>query len=110
MTNRAHYGKTKTTLYYYALRNKIVSCGKSNCSKYKKALGYKKPNKPKILPKKEVRANRIFEWLHVEITLVPTLKDEMQKVAFIKDNFSKAILHYTSVSEKVESKFISKLF
>ena len=110
VTNPEHFGKTKTTLYYYALRNKIVSCGKSTFSKYTKALGYQKPKKPKIPVKKGVRANRIFEWLHVDITLVPTLEDGMQKVAFVKDNFSKAILHYASVSEKADSKFITKLF
>ena len=87
-----------------------MSCAKSTFSKYAKALGYQKPKKPKIPIKKGVRANRIFEWLHVDITLVPTLEDGMQKVAFVKDNFSKAILHYASVSEKADSKFITKLF
>lgn len=110
VTNPEHYGKTKTTLYYFALRSKLVSCAKSTFSKYAKALGYQKPKKLKIPIKKGVRANRIFEWLHVDITLVPTLEDGMQKVAFVKDNFSKAILHYESVSEKADSKFITKLF
>lgn len=41
---------------------------------------------------------------------MPTLEDGMQKIAFVKDNFSKAILHYASVSEKADSKFITKLF
>lgn len=105
-----HFGKTKVTLYYHALRNELVSCAKSTFSKYAKALGYKKPKKPKIPPREGVRATRIFEWLHVDITLVPTLEEGMQKVAFVKDNFSKAILHYASVSEKANSKFITKLF
>ncbi len=105
-----HFGKTKVTLYYHALRNDLVSCAKSTFSKYAKALGYKKPKKPKIPPRKGVRASRIFEWLHVDITLVPTLEEGMQKVAFVKDNFSKAILHYASVSEKADSRFITKLF
>lgn len=72
-----HFGKTKVTLYYYALRNGLVSCAKSTFSKYAKALGYQKPKKPKIPPRKGVSANRVFEWLHVDITLVPTLKDGM---------------------------------
>lgn len=105
-----HFGKTKVTLYYHALRNELVSCGKSTFSKYAKALGYKKPKKPKIPPRKGVMASRIFEWLHVDITLVPTLENGMQKVAFIKDNYSKAILHWDSVSEKADSTFITKLF
>ncbi len=105
-----HFGKTKVTLYYHALRNELVSCGKSTFSKYAKALGYKKPKKPKIPPRIGVRASRVFEWLHVDITLVPTLEGGMQKVAFVKDNFSKAILHWASVSEKADSRFITKLF
>jgi len=110
VTNAEHYGKTKTTLYYFAMRNKLVFCAKSTFSKYASVLGYQQPKKPKLLAKKGVRADRIFEWLHVDITLVPTLEEGMQKVAFIKDNFSKAILHYGSVSEKADSKFITKLF
>ncbi len=105
-----HFGKTKVTLYYHALRNELVSCAKSTFSKYAKALGYKKPNKPKIPLRKGLRATRVFEWLHVDITLVPTIEEGMQKVAFVKDNFSKAILHWSSVSEKADSKFITKLF
>ncbi|WP_299101952.1 hypothetical protein [uncultured Winogradskyella sp.] len=105
-----HFGKTKVTLYYHALRNELVSCGKSTFSKYAKALGYRKSKKTKIPPRKGLRATRVFEWLHVDITLVPTLEDGMQKVAFVKDNFSKAILHYASVSKKADSKFITKLF
>ncbi len=105
-----HFGKTKVTLYYHALRNELVSCAKSTFSKYAKALGFKKPNKPKIPPRIGLRATRIFEWLHVDITLVPTLEGGMQKVAFIKDNYSKAILHWASVSEKADSTFITKLF
>ncbi len=105
-----YFGKTKVTLYYHALRNELVSCGKSTFSKYAKALGHQKPKKRKIPPRKGVRAKRIFEWLHVDITLVPTLEGGMQKVAFVKDNFSKAILHWNSVSEKADSYFITKLF
>ena len=92
------------------MRNGLVSCGKSTFSKYAKALGYKKPKKPKIPPRKGVRASGIFEWLHVDITLVPILDGGMQKVAFVKDNFSKAILHWGSVSEKANSHFITELF
>lgn len=105
-----HFGKTKVTLYYYALRNGLVSCAKSTFSKYAKALGYQRPKKPKIPVRKGVRASRTFEWLHVDITVVSTLEGGMQKVSFVKDNFSKAILHWASVSEKADSRFITKLF
>lgn len=48
--------------------------------------------------------------MHVDITKVFTENDEWQKVAFVKDNFSKAILHYKTTSNKADSHFIKNLF
>lgn len=110
VTTPENFGKPIITLYYFALRNHIVSCAKTTFYKYVNFFGYQKPKKPKIPPRKGVIASRVFEWLHVDITLVPTLHDGMQKVAFVKDNFSKAILHYASVSKNADSKFITQLF
>lgn len=70
---------------------------------------YKKVKRT-VKPQKEFRASRIFEWLHVDITNVPTIEDGIQKVAFVKDNFSKAILHYSSIEGKAGSVFIANLF
>jgi len=104
------YGKTKTTLYYHALRNKLIFCGKSTFNKYASALGYRKPKRFDRKRKEGLKATRIFEWLHVDITNVNTLEDGVQKVAFVKDNFSKAILHVASTSGKAGSDFIKNLF
>jgi transposase InsO family protein len=60
--------------------------------------------------KKGFRASRVFEWLHVDITLVQTVNDGVQRVAFVKDNYSKAILGYTSTDGSAGSQFISTLF
>ena len=46
----------------------------------------------------------------MDITIVNTVEDGVQKVAFVKDNFSRGILHYTSTSEKAGSEFIKNLF
>ena len=105
----SNYGKTKTTLYYKSIRKGIINCGKSTFFKYANALGYKKVKRT-VKPQKEFRASRIFEWLHVDITNVPTIEDGIQKVAFVKDNFSKAILHYSSIEGKAGSVFIANLF
>lgn len=104
------YGTTKTTLYYKAMREGILQCAKSTFCKYATALGYKNPKRfPK--PRKEgLKATRILEWLHVDITYVSTLNDGLQKVAFVKDTFSKAILHYSSTDGKARSSFIKNLF
>ena len=105
-----NFGKTKTTIYYQALRKGVLYCAKSTFYKYATALGYQKPKYKKKRFKKGLRASRVFEWLHVDITLVPTLEGGMQKVAFVKDNYSKAILHYKSTNEKAGSEFIAALF
>jgi len=105
-----NFGKTKTTLYYAVLRKGLLYCAKSTFCKYATALGYQKPKHKKRSAKKGFRATKVFEWLHVDITYVPTLNDGMQKVAFVKDNFSKAILHYKSTNEKAGSEFIATLF
>lgn len=106
----SNYGKPKTTLYYQALKDELIFCGKSTFFKYATALGYQRPKLVKKINKIGFRASCIFEWLHVDITYVPTLEDGMQKVAFVKDNFSKGLLHYKSTTGKADSNFISELF
>ena len=103
-------GKSKTTLYYTAMNSGEMFCGKSTFSKYATALGYKKQKRFKKMRKKGFRATRIFEWLHVDITYVQTLDDGLQAVAFVKDNFSKSILHYASTNGKAGNEFIKNLF
>ncbi|CAL2080910.1 hypothetical protein [Tenacibaculum sp. 190524A02b] len=110
VTNPDHFGKTKTTLYYHALVNNIVTCGKSTFFKYANVLGYQKPKRFKNKSKKGFRASHIFEWLHVDITNIHTTENGIQKVAFVKDNFSKAILYYSSTNGKAGSAFIKTLF
>ncbi|TDQ30377.1 hypothetical protein [Tenacibaculum caenipelagi] len=105
-----HFGKSKTTLYYHALINNLVTCSKSTFFKYASSLGYQKPKRFKQPIKKGVRASRTFEWLHVDITNISTIEDGVQKVAFVKDNFSRAILHYSSTNGKAGSNFIKNLF
>lgn len=105
-----NFGKTKTTLFYQALRSEILFCGKSTFCKYATALGYKKTKRIPKIQKKGFRAHYVFEWLHVDITYVPTINDGMQKLAFVKDNFSKAILNWKSTSDKAGGKFIATLF
>ncbi|WP_430929176.1 hypothetical protein [Polaribacter marinivivus] len=46
----------------------------------------------------------------MDITIVNTIEAGMQKVAFVKYNFSRAILHYSSTSGKAGSEFIKNLF
>lgn len=103
--------KTKTTLYYYAMRKGLIACGFSTFFKYADLTGYVKlPKAPKEERPKGFRATRPFEWLHVDVTHVQTIDDGVQYVAFIKDNFSKALLGYSSISTLPNSEFIRDLF
>jgi len=103
--------KTKTTLFYDAIRKGLISCGLSTFSRYANFAGYVKfrrltsGNRPTSF-----KAIRPFEWLHVDVTHVQTIIDGVQYVAFIKDNFSGALLGYRTTPYKPDSNFIRDLF
>ena len=101
--------KPITTIYYDAIRKGLIHCGLTTFRKYANALGYAKQKPVRARAKEGFKASYVFEWLHIDITNVQTLKDGIQKVAFVKDNFSSGLLHYKSTSEKAGSLFIKKL-
>lgn len=105
-----NFGKTKTSLYFQSIRAQLFACSLSTFFKYADLLGYRKPPKPIVPLKTGFRATRPFEWLHVDVTHVPTLHHGMQYVAFVKDNFSKAILAYKSIPTHPDSSFTRDLF
>jgi hypothetical protein len=110
VSNVKNFGKTKTTLYYSAIRDGVLACARSTFFKYADITGYqklkKKPNKERKIG---FRAKAVFEWLHIDVTFVQTQYSGVQKVAFVKDNFSKALLHYKTTSNSADSKFIRQL-
>lgn len=100
-------GKTKTTLYYDSMRRGLITVGKSTFFRYANLLGYKKSSAKKLNKKyKGYLASRPFECIHVDVTHVHTTTDGIQYVAFIKDNFSRALLHVKSTSCYPNSSFI----
>lgn len=104
-------GKTKATLYYDSMRKGLIACGRTAFSKYANLLGYLKYKKEKNENRqKGFKATRPFEWLHVDVTHIQTVIDGTQYVAFVKDNFSGALLGYNSASIKPNSSFIRDLF
>jgi hypothetical protein len=111
VSNPENRSKTKVTLFYNSLREGLISCGLSTFSKYANYVGYVKFKKPKKEGRaKGFKATRPFEWLHVDVTHVQTIIDGVQYVAFIKDNFSGALLGYRSTPYKPDSSFIRDLF
>ena len=82
-----------STIYFSILNSGKSFFSLSTFYKYCGLLGEKR----KFVKEKKVlqrfQANRIFEFLHVDITNVQTINEGVCKVAFIKDNFSKACLY-----------------
>jgi hypothetical protein len=102
--------KNLTQLLYEALNKAIVFCCKQTFNLYAKLHGYKAPfKKPKAKTKKGFRASAIFEYLHVDTTYIPTLLDGILKLTIVKDNYSKAPLHYIITKMNVNSTIIKNI-
>ncbi len=101
--------KPITTIYYDVIRKNLIACGLTTFRKYANALGYVKLKPIRSKPKEGFKTSHVFEWLHIDITRIQTYKEGIQKVAFVKDNFSSALLHYKSTSKKAGSQFIKNL-
>ncbi|MCH2229648.1 MAG: hypothetical protein MK105_04825 [Crocinitomicaceae bacterium] len=111
VSDPGNYGKPKTTLFFGSISKGIIVCSMSTFFKYADLVGYQKPKRAKNEKRiKGFRATRPFEWLHVDVTYVQTQKDGTQYVAFIKDNYSKALLGYKSAPVRPDSGFIRDLF
>jgi hypothetical protein len=101
--------KTKVSVYYQLLDQGKFFCSLSTFMKYARFFrdNYKKPKNKK--KSSSFNATKPFEWLHIDIMLVPTTEDGFQKVAFVKDNYSKAILNSSTTDGKAGSLFIKNL-
>ena len=102
-------GMTKATIFFKLLRKGVLFCGYSTFCKYANQFGYKTPEKYTPPRKQGIKASRVFEWLHIDVTHIQTLKDGLHRVAMIKDNFSKAILHMKSAVGYPDSELIRDL-
>lgn len=102
-------GLPLSTIYFQGLRDNIFGFGITAFRKYANAFGYVKPKRKKKKPKFGFKASYVFEWLHIDVTFVETVKDGVQKVAFVKDNYSSGLLHYKSTNGKADSSFITDL-
>src|SRR5690554_323787 len=111
VTHQDNFGKTKTTLYFDAMRKKLIACGLSTFFKYADLVGYQKRQEKKNKHRPPgFRATQAYEWLHVDVTHVQTQNDGIQYEAFVKDNYSKALLGFKTTSERPDSGFIRDLF
>ena len=82
-----------STIYYSILNSGRSSFSLSTFYKYCTLIG---ESRKFIKIKKEIqslRAHRPFEYLHIDITNIQTVNEGICKLAFVKDNFSKACLY-----------------
>jgi len=100
--------KKLATIWYKLLREGRLFCSRSTFYKYANLVSerIKKLNYEKT--KHTILSSRIFEYIHIDTTLLPTLYDGTVRAVIIKDNFSKKILHY-GIVDSGSSTWISKL-
>lgn len=99
--------KPKATAFYELLRSEKLACSLTTFYKYAKITN-EQPGKTKLQGNHiSIRANRIFEYLHIDTTWIRTEKGK-RRVAFVKDNFSKVILGY-AILPNGKSEFIRNL-
>ncbi len=99
----------KVTVYYNLMNSNLIHCSLSSFYKYAALLVDLKStiSKPS-LSTNIFRSTRCFEYLHIDTTFINTIKDGYHRIVFVKDNFSKAILHFAIVANG-KSEFIAKV-
>lgn len=110
--NKDNFYKSKISLYYGAMRKGLVYCSRTTFYKYLNIFEFRgfEKNKEKHIKRDGFYASRPFEALHVDITHIPTQNDGMIKCAFVKDNYSKAIIGVKFTIDNANSRFIKNLF
>lgn len=108
--NPLNQGKNLTHLYYEALNSNIVHCSKNAFNRYAHLFGYAKVFRiPKAKKKPGFRATGIFEYLHLDTTYLPTMVSGVQKIILVKDNYSRAPLHYLRISSTLTSAMVKQV-
>ena len=89
----------RVSIYYTLLNGEKLFCSITTFYKYARLLFTGEKIKREKLPKVRLFASRLFEYLHIDTTLVQTIKSGIKRVVFVKDNFSKALLHKVIVPD-----------
>lgn len=100
MSQPENFGMTKTTVYHTLRNAGKLFCSLSTFYLYTREYTVQRL-KPKLIREK-LRAERLFQYLHVDITEM-ICADGRKYVAFVKDNFSKAILGYRILENRASS-------
>ncbi len=97
--------KTFVSIWYKLMRDGKLYCSASTFYKYANLVSERVAKIKFEKPKMSLKATRIFEFIHVDTTLLPTLKDGTIRAVIIKDNYSKKVLH-KGIVDSGDSKWI----
>lgn len=101
--------KTLSGILYKLMRLGKLFCSLSTFYKYAKLVSERVIKLKGKKPSEKLIATRIFEYIHIDTTLIPTIEDGTIRAVVIKDNFSKKILHQ-GVVENGNSTWICNLY
>jgi putative transposase len=91
VTDPENIYKPVSTIFYSLLRQAILFCSLTSFYKYAALFV---PRKIRSVKREYIslKASRVFEYLHIDTTFIYTATGKI-RLAFVKDNKSKAILH-----------------
>lgn len=104
----ANQRKKLSTILYSLMRKGKLFCSRSTFYKYANLVSERIIKRKGKKPSEKLIATRIFEYIHIDTTLIPTIEDGTVRAVFIKDNCSKKILH-KGIVENGNSKWIVDL-
>ena len=99
VNNTEFHQLPRISIYYTLLNKEKLFCSITTFYKYARLLFTGEKTKRSEEPKIRLFASRLFEYLHIDTTLIPTLKGGVKRVVFVKDNFSKGLLHKVIVPD-----------
>jgi hypothetical protein len=104
----ANERKKLATIYYKLMRDGKLYCSRSTLYKYAKLVSEHIKKIKYTKPKQTIVSSRIFEYIHIDTTFLPTIKDGSVRGIIIKDNFSKKDLHW-GIADNGDSKWVAIL-
>ncbi len=99
VNNPEYHFLPRVSIYYTLLNESKLFCSITTFYKYARLLFEGEKPKRYKLEKVRLFASRLFEYLHIDTTLVSTIQAGTKRVVFVKDNFAKALLHKVIVPD-----------
>jgi hypothetical protein len=100
--------KNIASIYFSLLRENKLFCHLSTFYKYASLCGRYRKKYTAIPKPNKYRAERVFQQIHIDTTFMMTEDDGKQRIVFVKDNYSKALLHKAIVPAG-DSKYIKNI-